>query len=231
MRKIIAIGMSFILLTGALTGCKKMPGDKETAKRLQEMYGGERFEVSGGNASSLDRDLEFEVWYNKDGADIWPDIEIGGDYALYSSYSGAVCHYWNDEYRECIEKYGFSEVDYGEDGEDEDACQPNLVYIFIEEGASSQSLDDVESLLKDLREICRKEDDFHDSGSGTLRYIAYIWFIDSSEEKYLKNSGIRIESDTKDNELRFDDMDDYHEEKTDPRKPPLSGGNAKIYVY
>ena len=230
MRKIIAIGMSLILITGALTGCKKQPSDKETAKRLQEMYGGERFEVSGGRASSRDRDLEFEVWYDKEGAAIWPDIEIGGDYYLYSSYGSAVCNYWNDEYRKCIDKYGFAEVDYGKDGEDEDTCTPNLVYIFIDSEASSESLDDVESLLKDLREICRMEDDFHDSGKSTYYYVAYIWFIDSNEEQYLKNSGIRIESDTKDKELRFDDMDDYHEEKSDPRKTPLSNGNAKIYV-
>lgn len=230
MRKIIAIGMSLVLITGALTGCKKQPGDKETAKRLEEMYGGERFEVSGGNASSLDRDLEFEVWYDKDGADIWPDIEIGGDYVLYSSYDSAVWHYWNDEYRKCIEKYGFAEVDYGQDGEDEDSCAPNLVYIFIDSDASSESLDDVESLLMDLREICRMEDDFHDAGQGSNRYIAYIWFIDSDEETFLKNSGIRIESDTKDKELRFDNMDDFHEVQADSRQTPLSGGNAKIYV-
>ena len=229
MRKIIAIGMSLILLTGVLAGCKKQPSDKETKKRLEEMYG-ERFEVSGGYASSLDRDLEFEVWYDKDGADIWPDIEIGGDYVLYSSYEKAVCSYWNDEYRKCIEKYGFADVDYGKEGEDEDSCAPDLIYIFIESDAASGSLDDVESLLKDLRDICRKEDEFHDSGNGTLRYVVYIWFIDSNEEQYLKNSGIRIESDTKDKDLRFDDMDDYHEDKTDPRKTPLSGGNAKIYV-
>ena len=231
MKKIIAFGMSLILIAGVFAGCKKQPNDKQTAKLLEEKYGGERFEVSGGNASSLDRDLEFEVWYDKDGMDIWPDVEIGGDYNLYSSYRSAVCSYWNDEYRKCIDKYDFAEVDYGMDGDDEDACAPNLVYIFIDNDASSEARDDVESLLKDLREICREEEDFHDSDHYEAHcYMVYIWYVDSIADEYLKSDGLRIEADTKDKELRLDNIDVDHKDNSDPRRNSLSNGNAMIYV-
>ncbi|MBP5491662.1 MAG: hypothetical protein J6Y08_02335 [Clostridiales bacterium] len=233
MKKIIAISTSLILTAGIVTGCSGKPGKKETRERLERLCGGENIEIDGEMVRSLDRDLEFSYWYEWEGTPIWPDIDIplGGNYYLRSDYGMAINAYWNDEYRSCIEKYDFYIVDYGKDGEDEDNCHPNLLYIFIEDGASSEDLEKVESLLRDLREICREEEEFHTSEwKEGFKYLAYIWYIDSDTKEYQKSNGVVIKADTKDKDLQLDNIRIASTDKSDPRKPPLSNGNAKIYV-
>ena len=234
MKKIIAMSMSLILLAGVITGCgKKEPGEKETLRRLENMYG-ECFEINGYKVSSLNRDLEFTYRYDFEGTPIWPDIDIktGGKYVLYSDYRLAVWKYWNDEYRASIEKYNFAEVDYGEDGDDEDKCRPNLVYIFIDVDASPEELAKVESLMADLRNICREEDEFHDLGDydDKISYIVNIWYIDDEAEEYERTAGIVIHSDTEDSKLRLENLKRTGMADSDPRKPPLDSGKAKVYV-
>ena len=233
MKKSIAISMSLILTAGIVTGCSGKPGKKETRERLERLCGGENIEIDGEMVRSLDRDLEFSYWYEWEGTPIWPDIDIhlGGKYYLRTTYGRAVHEYWNDEYRSCIEKYDFYDVDYGEDGEDEDKCYPNLVYIFIENGATSEDLGKVESLLSDLREICREEEEFHTSDcTEKFKYLVYVWYIDSDAGEYKKTNGIVIEADTKDKSLQLDNIRIASTDKSDPRKTPLSNGNSKIFV-
>lgn len=234
MKKIIAMGMSLVLTTSLLTGCGGKPDKKETLDRLEDICGGENLEiVSNGFARSLDRDLEFTYSYDWEGTAIWPDIDInlGGKYILDTDYNYAVHKYWNDEYRRCIEKYGFADVDYGRDGDKEIFLSPNTVFIYIEDGASEEDLKKVESLLLDLREICREEEDFHSwDCSEEFIYLAYIWYIDSDAEVYQKTDGILIEADTKDQYLQLDNVRIRSTESSDSRDEEYSGGKAKIFV-
>jgi len=96
MEKIIRTGLSLIMTALLITGCQSAePGKKETLERLEEMCGGESFEINGSTVYSSDRDLEFTYWYEWEGTAIWPDIDIslGGKYVLYSSYGNAVSNY------------------------------------------------------------------------------------------------------------------------------------------
>ena len=233
-KKILTISMSLILMASILMGCGGKPGKKETSERLKSHCGGENIEVVDGNfARSLDRDLEFTYWYKWEGTPIWPDIDIhlGGEYHLETGYNTEVHHYWNDEYRRCIDKCNFASVDYGKDAENENFCYPNLVYVFIEQGASSEDLEKVESLLSDLREICKKEGEFHDSKCAQeFAYVAYVWYIDSEAGVYQKTQGIRITAKTKDENLKLDHIKIESTDKSDPRDIPLANGKAKIYV-
>lgn len=231
MKKQIAAGLSLILTVGLLAGCAIKPGDAKTEKELEEMYA-EDFEVDGNSAWSLDRDLEFEVWWDKDGYDIWPDIDMPftGKYYIRDSYGGAVCQFWGSKYRKCIERYDFTKVDYGRDGDDEDKCFPSQVYIYIEKGASEEEPEDVVSLLSDLRDICKKEEKYHDGDHmDELKYLANIWFIDSESEEYLEAADIMITKDTKDKELDITKLE-TKKDKYDPRRISQSNGNASIYV-
>ena len=234
MKKIIAISMSIVMTACIFTGCGGKPGKKETLERLESHCGGENIEIVDRNfARSLDRDLEFTYSYNWEGTPIWPDIDInlGGEYHLDTSYNNAVHGYWNDEYRRCIEKHDFADVDYGRNGDDENRCCPNLVYIFIEDGASSEDLEKVELLFSDLREICIEEEEFHDSDCAKeFGYLAYIWYINSEAGEYQKTKGIWITADTKDEYLQLDNVRIESTERSDPRKTPLSNGNALIFV-
>ena len=108
---------------------------------------------------------------------------------------------------------------------------PNLVYIFIEDGASREDLKNVESLLSDLREICRKEEEFHDSECDSkFVYLANIWYIDSEAEEYQRTASTRIEADTEDSELLLENIRKTVTDKADPRETTLNNGKAKIYV-
>ena len=234
-KKIIVMSMSLILMACIFTGCSGGKPDKqETIERLKSHCGGENIEVVDGNlARSLDRDLEFTYSYKWEGTPIWPDIDInlGGKYHLETNYNNNLHKYWNNEYRRCIEKYNFADVDYGEDAEKEIFCFPNLVYVFIEQGASSEDLEKVESLLSDLREICKKESEFHDSKCAQeFAYVAYVWYIDSEAGVYQKTESIRITAKTKDEHLQLDNIKIAGADKSDPRDVPLGNGKAKIYV-
>ena len=234
MKKIIAMSMSLIMMAGLVTGCSGEPGKKETMKHLETLCGGEDVEVEDHLVRSLDRDLEFSYWYEWEGTAIWPDIEIhlGGKYYFRSSYGTSLHNYWNDEYRACIEKYDFADVDYGKDGKDEDLCSPNLVYIFIEDEASPEDIAKVESLFLDLREICRDEEEFHDyDWTEGYYYLVYIWYIDPETGESHKTDGIMIKADTKDDKLKLDNiriLDNTY--KSDQTTQPLQHGNAKIFV-
>lgn len=234
MKKIIAMSMSLVLMAGIFTGCSREPDKKETLRRLEDVCGGENIEiVYDGRARSLDRDLEFTYSYDWEGTPIWPDINInmGGKYHLDTEYYNAVHNYWNDEYRRCIGKYNFADVDYGADGDDEDKCCPSLVYIFIEDGASEEDLKKVDSLLLDLREICREEDEFHSwDYYNEFSYLVYVWYIDSDAGVYQKANGIVIEKDTEDQRLQLDNVRIAHTDSSDPRVEEYGFGRAKIYV-
>ena len=234
MKKSIAASMSLVLAAGILTGCGGNPGKKETLERLEDQCGGENIEIVDKNlARSLDRDLEFTYSYEWEGTPIWPDIDIdlGGKYILETGYDDALHKYWNDEYRKCIEKYNFAEVDYGRHADEEIFLSPNAVYIYIENGASEEDLKKVESLLLDLREICREEEDFHSwDCSRDFGYLAYIWYIDSDAEVYQKTDGTWIAADTKDKYLQLDNISIRGTESSDPRDEEYGSGKAKIFV-
>lgn len=232
-KKLVATGLSLILAAGIVTGCSGEPGKKETRETLERLYGGESFEVDDGMAYSLDRDLEFSYYYDWEGTPIWPDIDInlGGKYIIKTTYNEAVHHYWNKKYRKCIKKYDFEDVDYGTDGKDKDKCSPNMVYIFIEDGASEEDLENVESLLLDLRDICEDEEEFHSSKCSEMySYVVYIWYIDDEAEEYQKTTTVKVKANTPDKHLKLDNIKIATTEKSDPRDNPLSHGNAMIFV-
>ena len=233
MKKIIAMSMSLILMAGVITGCSGEPGKKETLELLDRIYGGERFELDGNLVRSRDRDIEFYYWYDYEGTPIWPDIdiELGGKYILKSTYFDSVHQYWNDEYRAAIEKYDFRFVDYGEDGDDEERCCPDYVYIIIEDGASPEELAKVESLLSDLREICRDEEEFHDSDySEEYGYFGFIWYVNGDTGEYQKTFAFRIEADTRDERLKLENISINDMDKSDPHDMLHNNGIAMIYV-
>lgn len=235
MKKLLSVSMSVIFALGMLAGCshKSPPGDSEKVKELEKRYA-EHFEVRGDRVCSLDRDLDFEAWYRESGeAVFWPDIEIpNGKFILSDSYISAVRKFWNDEYRKCIEQYDFDKVDYGTDGDNKEKCAPSLLYVFIEDGASSEKIEDFESLLSDIKEICKKEEKYHTSSDHLqkLHYFVRVFYIDVENGKYRQADDKDITEDISDSELKLSQFPADRDVKRDPRDTVRSNGNAGIYI-
>ena len=122
-------------------------------------------------------------------------------------------------------------MDYGEDGDDEERCCPDYVYIIIEDGASPEDLAKVESLLSDLREICRDEEEFHDFDySEEYGYFGFIWYVNGDTGEYQKSFAFRIEADTRDERLKLENISINDMDKSDPHDMLHNNGIAMIYV-
>lgn len=228
MKEKVAAVLGLTLLTGILAGCVlKTPSDKETADELEDMYGGEEFEVEDGTAYSKDRDLEFDVKWINEGKDIGFDFHAGYKLALETTYFKAVYEYWRDDYLDCFDKYDFEEVEYDKKM---DQFGSLLLNIYIVGEPSDSEIRDIESLLEDIREICEEEQEFHDHDyKSHLTYSASIYIIDEYDDEYQVAEDIDIRYDTKDKDLKFKNMD-FKDESGDPRDRPLNNGNVNVYV-
>ena len=238
MKRAIALSLSLVLLLGIVTGCShKAPGEKETSKRIEEIVCGEDFKLKGGDDGhytvySKDRDLEFEAWWDESGIAIWPDIEIpDGEFHIYTSYGKAVLHYWFDEYQRCIDQYGFYNVDYGPDAgrNNNDDCCPNVVWIYMDENSDPEDIEKVESLMRDLRDICKQEEEYHTSDYD-LEYTVYLCYRVGDKE-FKQSSYFTISKESKDRELTVDNFE--FSDRTSSRNGPgrIGSGVAVITVY
>ena len=229
MKKLFALCMSFCLAAGVLCGCSGEPGKAETMERLESICGGENIEIEDHLVRSLDRDLEFSYWYDWKGESIWPDIgiKLGGKYILDSTYMVDVHGYWYEEYRKAVASYGFDYVYY----EETEYRSPDQAYVYVEDSASPEEVMKVESLLFDLREICREEEKFHSSKCAEdFAYYVSIWYIDNEAGTYTKTAPVIIKADTRDDELKVADLELMGDEPADPRNKDLTDGSAKIFV-
>ena len=246
MKKVMAVSLSLVLLLGTITGCHhKAPDEKETRERVEEIVCGEDFKLKGGDdgyytAYSKDRDLEFEVWWAEDGNAILPDIKIpNGEYYIHSSYGKAVLHFWFDEYQRCIDQYGFYNVDYGPDADagtetdidspyDSDYCCPSTVWIYMDEDSEPEDIEKVESLMRDLRDICEKEEEYHTSDYN-MEYSVYLCYRVGVKE-YKQSSYFKISKDSKDRELTVDNFE-FSDRTTKSGPGRFGSGVAVITVY
>ena len=246
MKKVIAFCLSLVLLLGTITGCQlnSYPDEKETRESVKEIVSGESFKLQAGDSSdyytvySKDRDLEFEVQWTKGRDNIFFGIsKPNGKFVLVNDYGKVVHHYWFDEYRRCIDQYGFYNVNYGYDidtkakidnPKDPDYCYPGAVWIYMDENSNQEDIEKVESLLRDLRDICKKEDKYHTSvyHFGYSVYLCYRL----GEQEYKQSGSFKITKDLTDEELKLDNFE-FSDRTTNIGPGTSSGGVANITVY
>lgn len=243
MKKVIAVCLSLVLLIGTFTGCQKSyPDEKETRDNVKDIVCGESFKLEGDSdhytVHSKDRDLEFDVWWAKGWDDITYGIRIpNGEFDITNNYDTVVHHFWFDEYCRCIDRYGFYNVNYGYDieskaridsPEDPDYCSPASVWIYMDEDSDPEDIKKIESLMRDLRDICRKEDEYHTSDT-RFYYSVYLTYK-VGEKEFMQSDSFKISKDSADEELKVDNFE--FSGRTNSIGPGISGnGCAVITVY
>lgn len=233
MKKVIAVSLSLVLMLGIVTGCnKKAPDKNETQERVERLVRGEDFKLKGGDDGyytvySKDRDLEFKVWWSASRDYVLPNFYItNGEYDFNNDYDDAIHNFWNDEYRKCIDQYGFNDVDYGHDADDN--CSPKTVWIYMNTDSDPEDIEKVESLLRDIRDICKKENEYHTSDFD-FTYSAYLVYR-VGEKEYQQADFFKINKDLTDSELKLDNF--KFPDRTTTIGPSSSGnGVAVIKVY
>ena len=181
--------------------------------------------MGDGHFRSLDRDLEFEETWEIDAAseafgiqgrtehEINSQFTLGGhETEFYNNYLTAVTYYWTDDILESLNSHNYRSVELVEplrvyapgdrviDGKNTHFFTTYIVTIYIPRDASQELLDDVEQCLRDLRDICAREDEFHDRCFG-MNFNVHIWFIDEDEGLMLGDGYFNICSAHTDEEI------------------------------
>ena len=228
--KKLSIFLSAFIILSLLTGCSHTPpSDGEKMQQLEEHVAGERVTFNGDNARSLDRDLQFQVFWEESETTIGPGIPVkSGVFQFYTNYREAVHGFWNEEFRERIDKYHFDRVDYGSAVGTN--CTPIVVNIYIDEDASEESRLKVESLLKDLRKICEKEAEYHTSDY-PFDYIIHLYYTKKGSDEVKKTETLYLDKDSTDDELKLDSFTLTGEVVYESEHLPLANGNALIEIH
>ena len=198
----------------------------DLAAYVEKFAYGENVEYLGdGHFRSLDRDLEFEETWEIDAAseafgiqgrterEINSQFTLGGhETEFYNNYLTAVTYYWTDDILESLNSHNYRSVELVEplrvyapgdrviDGKNTHFFTTYIVTIYIPRDASQELLDDVEQCLRDLRDICAREDEFHDRCFG-MNFNVHIWFIDEDEGLMLGDGYFNICSAHTDEEI------------------------------
>jgi hypothetical protein len=231
--KVAILRKKFIILTLAtltalLVGCTKTPDDSEKIQRVENIVCGERFTMNGDDVSSLDRDLHFSAYWSENRSDVALGVSVkNGTFSFYTDYDSAVHGFWNEEYHKAIDRLHFDSVDYG--SATGNFCQPDVVYIYMDENASQKDKDKVEALCKDLRKICVMEDAYHTS-STVFRYAVHVYYTTKDSDECRQLERIRITSDATDDELKLDNHSLTGVVNHEKIHTPLANGNALIVI-
>ncbi|MBO4688593.1 MAG: hypothetical protein J5636_08780 [Clostridiales bacterium] len=172
---------------------------------------------------SLDRDLQFTASTHAgelscDGS----SFGYSGEYYIHTDYYDAIYRYWYEETRALLEEDGFDWVRFDRN---EDSARTFTFYIDAD--VPQEDLEKIEEFMFGLREILKKEQEFHNKNIDICYHVAIHKHLDGDDEKaYHRCAGndgysTRITSETPDIELDIQRMG--HEanawiENTQPEK-------------
>lgn len=235
--RVILIVLCVVLSLSLMTGCfsfrgrkPKKPSEEELVSAVEELVKGENIEYSGnGRFYSLDRDIEFEeqwVLYaqSSGGTDAPRGTGYGSYYLdsnLLTSQAGAapniinyyttVYRYWLDDICEEIDSYQFESVEVIDKVTERRIGRDFYIpiTIYITQDITPEQVEAVESLLREFRDICIKEQQFHDEYFD-FSFCVEIIRWNTEEDLYFKGETYNVYADTKDSELEIDSILDWN---------------------
>jgi hypothetical protein len=175
MKKIFNLLLMSVIL--AMTGCftqtnsaNEPPSEEELIAAVNDLVCGEQIEYLGnGRFSSLERDLEFyESWvesYTSGGSfdhahRYTVTLNSDSSHGSRNNYRTSVVRYWDDEINECMNRHDFDSAERSESEYSNTISQVGVRITFSCD-ASPEAIEEIDSFLLELRDICVMEDEFH----------------------------------------------------------------------
>lgn len=189
-----------VIASMSMTGCfthtnsaNEPPTEEELLVAVNDLVCGEQIEYLGdGHFSSLERDLEFyESWvesYTSGGSFDHAHrytVTLNSDSSRGSrnNYRTSVVRYWDDEINECMNRHDFDSAERSE-SEYSDTISQVGVRITFSCDASPEAIEEIDSFLLELRDICVMEDEFH-TEHYLFRFRVDLVEFDPEEERHI----------------------------------------------
>ena len=189
-----------VIASMSMTGCfthtnsaNEPPTEEELLVAVNDLVCGEQIEYLGdGHFSSLERDLEFyESWvesYTSGGSFDHAHrytVTLNSDSSRGSrnNYRTSVVRYWDDEINECMNRHDFDSAERSESEYSNTISQVGVRITFSCD-ASPEAIEEIDSFLLELRDICVMEDEFH-TEHYLFRFCVDLVEFDPEEERHI----------------------------------------------
>lgn len=189
-----------VIASMSMTGCftqtnsaNEPPSEEELIAAVNDFVCGEQIEYLGnGRFSSLERDLQFyESWvesYTSGGSFDHAHrytVSLNSDTSRGSrnNYRMSVVRYWDDEINECMNRHDFDSAERSE-SEYVNTISQVGVRITFSCDASPEAIEEIDSFLLELRDICVMEDEFH-TEHYLFRFRVDLVEFDPEEERHI----------------------------------------------
>ena len=189
-----------VIASMSMTGCfthtnsaNEPPSEEELIAAVNDLVCGEQIEYLGdGHFSSLERDLEFyESWvesYTSGGSFDHAHrytVSLNSDTSRGSrnNYRMSVVRYWDDEINECMNRHDFDSAERSESEYSNTISQVGVRITFSCD-ASPEAIEEIDSFLLELRDICVMEDEFH-TEHYLFRFRVDLVEFDPEEERHI----------------------------------------------
>ena len=189
-----------VIASMSMTGCftqtnsaNEPPSEEELLVAVNDLVCGERIEYLGnGRFSSLERDLQFyESWvesYTSGGSfdhahRYTVTLNSDSSHGSRNNYRTSVVRYWDDEINECINRHDFDSAERSESEYSNTISQVGVSITFSCD-ASPEAIEEIDSFLLELRDICVMEDEFH-TEHYLFRFCVDLVEFDPEEERHI----------------------------------------------
>ena len=190
------IAIASMSMTGCFThtnSANEPPTEEELLVAVNDLVCGEQIEYLGdGHFSSLERDLQFyESWvesYTSGGSFDHAHrytVTLNSDSSRGSrnNYRTSVVRYWDDEINECMNRHDFDSAERSESEYSNTISQVGVRITFSCD-ASPEAIEEIDSFLLELRDICVMEDEFH-TEHYLFRFCVDLVEFDPEEERHI----------------------------------------------
>lgn len=226
MKKCSFVVMNLLITLCLLTGCFRFPfstgqstqatGEAELVSAVENLACGENVEYLGnGQFSSLDRDLVFNekwiTWYENGGSfskmtiqrteldsNCSKDYETVAD-AGKDNYMTAIILYWSDDINDYMNGHGFDSAQM-ERSRREAVCCEMSVEIYLSKDLSPEKIKEINAFLVELRDICIREDEYHDQHFD-MRFYVYLTCFDAENDRHIGVGSYTITALSKDEDI------------------------------
>lgn len=234
--------LSLFLLSGCIlysnssgaSNTSNHPTDAEMDQFAEKTACGENIERADPilyRYRSLDRDLEFGVDYNPRTASLDGSFaQTASGYFLTTDYSLAVHYFWQKEYEKAVNSHIFSYCYcHGCTGD-------NLYYsgrglqVYMDKDVTDEQISELEELLRQLRDICVKEMDYHTS-EPDFYYMIDFNLVDPDTLLMTNCETVKIYATTTDEELRVSEFEELSSQGYEGPPKRIENGDAFICMY
>lgn len=208
-----------VIASMSMTGCftqtnraNEPPTEEELLVAVNDLVCGEQIEYLGnGRFSSLERDLQFyESWvesYTSGGSfdhahRYTVTLNSDSSHGSRNNYRTSVVRYWDDEINECMNRHDFDSAERSE-SEYSNTISEVGVRITFSCDASPEAIEEIDSFLLELRDICVMEDEFH-TEHYLFRFCVDLVEFDPEEERHIGVGTFNIDALSSDEDVTLE---------------------------